>query len=649
MPNDPFMGDTSQNVATNLQGSPGILDVMDLHTPISGAERDIPFGKIVAGRADGGAASGWRPELIQSFEEMNATGFGAHLYWDDRGHVFTSGSYWADSYRLKAKELTEYPNNQSFPAFYNDDQDFVTQGRQPDIGDGDPSSGDVWGTWGGYYSWDKETIVDSVSGWEATVFLIDSGLNPNDVPSFDSARTDISIRRSQQFNPAEGMVIGWTLTRLSDSVLMQSGQDTVGQNAVVVIPDLTIYKDPCRLSVSPHNPADADLTELSLHPAVTLYPAFEPGIVSYSAEAPQGTSSVNVTASTRNPYASISGDGEADVSTGSGTVTIVVTSQDGFSTRTYTVDITVSTVPPEGSFTDLRDCNEYRYVTIGNQVWMAENLNYATDSGSWAYNNDSSFADIYGRLYNWETACEVCPEGWHLPGDDEWTELQVFLIANGYNYDGSFSGNKIGKSLASTSGWEFSPTAGHVGNDTSSNNSSGFDALPGGSLLFVIDGEDYPDGVFQDEGLHARFWSSSKIPRVTHLYFMQGLAAEREDIYRTAWHMIDGMSVRCVKDATLSMDSLTSTSKICAPSIHSVSPASKLQIYPNPVNNILTVKSIYPGRHTIEIISLNGQILYTNKTEGSTLQIDLSSLQKGIYIITVRSRDQIWQKKIIKL
>jgi hypothetical protein len=223
---------------------------MDLHTPISGNKRDIPFGKIVAGRADGGAASGWRPELIQSFKEMNATGFGSHLYWDDRGHVFTAGSYWADSYRLKAKALTAYRNNQSFPAFFNDDQDFESPGRQPDIGDGDPSSGDVWGTWGGYYTWDAETIVDSASRWEATVFLHISGLNPNDVPSFDSARTDISIRRPQQFNPAEGATIGWTLTRLSDSILMHSGLDTVGQNGVVTIQDLTMYKDPCRLSVS---------------------------------------------------------------------------------------------------------------------------------------------------------------------------------------------------------------------------------------------------------------------------------------------------------------------------------------------------------------------------------------------------------------
>jgi len=161
MPNDPFVGTAEQNVVTNLPGSPGILDVMRLYAEISGSERDIPFGKIVVGRADKGAASGWRTEMIQSFKEMNTTGFGPHLYWDERGHGYTSGSHWADSYRLKAKALTRYRNNQSFPAFFNDDQDFKTTGRQPDMGDGDPSSGDAWGTWSGYYSWDTETVTDS--------------------------------------------------------------------------------------------------------------------------------------------------------------------------------------------------------------------------------------------------------------------------------------------------------------------------------------------------------------------------------------------------------------------------------------------------------------------------------------------------------
>jgi hypothetical protein len=77
--------------------------------------------------------------------------------------------------------------------------------------------------------------------------------------------------------------------------------------------------------------------------------------------------------------------------------------------------------------------------------------------------------------------------------------------------------------------------------------------------------------------------------------------------------------------------------------------AVKLSIYPNPTNNIFTIETEQPEQHTIDITSLNGQVLYSTRMKESPLQIDLSSLQKGIYFITVRSRDQVWTEKIIKL
>ena len=74
----------------------------------------------------------------------------------------------------------------------------------------------------------------------------------------------------------------------------------------------------------------------------------------------------------------------------------------------------------------------------------------------------------------------------------------------------------------------------------------------------------------------------------------------------------------------------------------------KLNIYPNPTNNILTIETIQPSQHSIEITSLNGQLLYTITMEGPTHQIDLSSFEKGLYLITVRSRDYVRTEKIIK-
>jgi predicted GH43/DUF377 family glycosyl hydrolase len=73
-----------------------------------------------------------------------------------------------------------------------------------------------------------------------------------------------------------------------------------------------------------------------------------------------------------------------------------------------------------------------------------------------------------------------------------------------------------------------------------------------------------------------------------------------------------------------------------------------LSIYPNPTNNILTIETNRSGKHTVEIASLNGQLLFTDKIEGPSHQIDLSSFEKGLYFITVRSRDYVRTEKIIK-
>ena len=89
---------------------------------------------------------------------------------------------------------------------------------------------------------------------------------------------------------------------------------------------------------------------------------------------------------------------------------------------------------------------------------MAENLAYKASSGCWAYNNDQNNVAKYGYLYNWETAKVVCPAGWHLPTNDEWTTLENYLGGE------AVAGNK----LKSATGWD-------------GTNESGFSAFLGAS------------------------------------------------------------------------------------------------------------------------------------------------------------------------
>jgi uncharacterized protein (TIGR02145 family) len=214
-----------------------------------------------------------------------------------------------------------------------------------------------------------------------------------------------------------------------------------------------------------------------------------------------------------------------------------------------------------GSFKDSRDGNRYKWVKIGEQVWMAENLAYLPDVGPAFYGsvdsnhyyvydyegydvNDAKKEDNYknlGVLYNLPSALEACPEDWHLPEGDEWSELIDYLSANGYGWDGN--SESIGKSLASKSGWDDLSEGRHsefIGNDQTSNNSSGFNAFPAGGRIdhSNLIGRRYLG--FTGLGYTAAFWSTYSA-RVD----MDADSDRLWGYWRYGWN---GFSVRCVKN-----------------------------------------------------------------------------------------------------
>ena len=469
----------------------------------------------------------------------------------------------------------------------------------------------------------------------------------------------------------------------------------------------------------------------------------------------------------------------------------------------------------DNNIIDWRDGQEYKGVEIGNQVWMAENLNYYTPSSSWYYNDDSStYAGIYGRLYDFWTARKVCPSGWHLPGYNDWVDLIDFLGGD------SIAAGKLKEQ--GLSHW-ISPNSGAT-------NESGFAALPAGSYNIEVD-------TFISLGEEANFWSS-QFPKETGVTYK--LTSNSSEItQKRFYYTVKGASVRCIKDSipdmydiihfgdtlvlsdiqagtfpfyvTQTISNCEGPSTMATLTIHPVpeapevadiraceveeipdllatgenirwyadagltslissgnnlptgqtqegvypyfstqtvmncqSPAdtaylhilsspivdlgndltisihqdlilsiglpdylylwsdgsdssrcvisgaelgqgehtywvvvsdtnsctasdtivitvvdptntafapagNSFRIYPNPANSLVTIEAEHADHYSINITSLNGQLIYSTTIEGSSHQLDLSTFQKGVYFITIRSKDLITTRKIIKL
>ncbi|MCE5320603.1 MAG: hypothetical protein LLF93_05830 [Bacteroidales bacterium] len=200
-----------------------------------------------------------------------------------------------------------------------------------------------------------------------------------------------------------------------------------------------------------------------------------------------------------------------------------------------------------GSVTDI-DGNKYKTILIGTQTWMAENLKttkyrdgnliettnpvWLNIQGNvepkyqWAYDGNESNIATYGRLYTWYTATDsrnVCPIGWHVPTDAEWTILTTYL--GGEN----IAGSKLRE--AGVSYWEYPKGA---------TNETGFTALPSGYR--------HVQGPFFGKGAVVYWWSSKDSGLYSYNAWYRHINYDHSDVYREEEYKYSGLSVRCIKD-----------------------------------------------------------------------------------------------------
>lgn len=213
-----------------------------------------------------------------------------------------------------------------------------------------------------------------------------------------------------------------------------------------------------------------------------------------------------------------------------------------------------------GSVADI-DGNVYKTIEIGNQIWMAENLNvsryrngdtiqnitdsaswYGLTSGAWCYYEENmAYGMQYGKLYNWYAVNDprgICPDGWHIPTDAEWSILEIYLGMHPSDtatefYARGYSANLGGQLKSDNGEWD------NIYIELENTNESGFSALPGG--LRNNSQEDF-------QGVHfsAVFWSISEydIDRA----WCRSLARDHPGVGRFGHPKYFGKSCRCVQD-----------------------------------------------------------------------------------------------------
>ncbi len=190
-----------------------------------------------------------------------------------------------------------------------------------------------------------------------------------------------------------------------------------------------------------------------------------------------------------------------------------------FLTIILLVNFSLLSAQTYGELKDPRDGKIYKTVKLGEQEWMAENLNFESPK-SWCYANDSANCGKYGRLYFYEAATSACPNGWHLPSDEEWKKLEQYLGMSSEEADkyDVWRGTNEGEKLLKDKQLGFNILL------------AGFRNPPANNLL---------------EGMQAFFWTSTL---KNSLAYMRQFYDKQSKIFRRVRPVNWAFSVRCVKN-----------------------------------------------------------------------------------------------------
>lgn len=281
------------------------------------------------------------------------------------------------------------------------------------------------------------------------------------------------------------------------------------------------------------------------------------------------------------------------------------------------------------------DGNVYNTVTIGTQEWMNENLKvthyqngnpipYVSQTNLWqsattdarCYYDTDSVANkpVYGGLYNWlvvNDSRQMCPSGWHVPSDSDWTVMEVELGSDTI----AIGGNMKEAGIA------------HWGSpNTGATNSSNFNALPGGKRK--------GDGMYFNLTGGAYFWTST-LGSTNNSAKSRNLSYNNNNLYYADMAPTYGFSVRCVKN------SLTTQ-------IKNSSIINHIQIYPNPAIDRIYIDYAERQDFNMQVYNIIGECVLHGDLTSVTNMIDISSLTTGIYLIRLTDTNGTYQQKLIK-